>query len=90
MTDQANLLEGYITEDEYCAIFGITKRTAQRARRAGIGPAFVTIHRQTFYAVPQGRRFLADSEIKPRRRAGGSPGAPGRAATRATERIDSG
>ena len=68
MTDQANLLEGYITEDEYCATFDISKRTAQRARRAGKAPPHVTIHRKTWYVVDKTRQDIASQIVDPVRK----------------------
>jgi hypothetical protein len=68
LSDKPNLLEGLISEVEYCAQLGVCRRTAQRARRIGVAPPWVRIHRKVFYVIDKTLRDFADRTIEPVRK----------------------
>jgi hypothetical protein len=58
-TTAPRLLDGYITEAEFCAQIGVIDRTARKWRQSGEGPPFVKLGHGVFYPLEGFRKWLA-------------------------------
>jgi hypothetical protein len=64
-------IDDLITEQQYAAMRGVTKRTTQRERAQRIGPPFIRLGRQIFYRPQSIEQWLIDQEqAQPRARRG--------------------
>jgi hypothetical protein len=63
--NEPKLLEGYISEEEWCKQFGICKKTARNMRDRGNAPPYIEFARQIIYSVSGTREWLASREKKP-------------------------
>jgi len=61
----SSLLDGYLSEDEFCAELKIVVRTARSWRQRGAGPPFVSIGRNIFYPKKDFREWLARRVTQP-------------------------
>jgi hypothetical protein len=59
----ADILEGYITERDFAAQRGVSRRTLQRERQLRIGPPFVVMGRRVFYRIDGIKKWLTVHEV---------------------------
>lgn len=57
-----NFFDGYVSEDEYAAQRGLSRRTCQRHRQLRESPPFVRFGRSIYYRVAAVREWLMRHE----------------------------
>ena len=60
--DASDFLEGFIPEDEYARIRGVTIRTCQRDRQLRKAPPYIQLGRRIFYRIDALREWLVKNE----------------------------
>jgi hypothetical protein len=60
--DAPDFLDGFIPEEEYARIRGVTIRTCQRDRQLRKSPPYVQFGRQIFYRIDALREWLVKNE----------------------------
>ena len=65
MNKPEHILEGYITENEFCDQLEISPRTSRSMRARGEAPTYVTIAGRVFYSIAGIQKWLTNREKKP-------------------------
>lgn len=61
-TEQASVLDGFLSEKEYARQRGVTVRTCQRDRALRQSPPYVIVGRQVYYRIEAVREWLLKQE----------------------------